>query len=225
MKKQYFKPEFIEFFKSLRANNNKDWFDSHKKEYIEKVKDPFEKFITDALEVLSQYEADVMVKAKDCIFRIHRDLRFSADKTPYKVSCSALLSPMGRKGHSDAAYYIELTDKTAWIVGGVYNIDPKNMVGIRAYIHQHYKEFLSIINDPQFVNEFGKIKGEESRKLVGEFKDMEKEFPLLLKKQFYFSKDLESKDILGEHLMDTVHQLIKIGQPFNQFFKRAFKAL
>ncbi len=223
--KQYFKPEFIEFFKSLRANNNKEWFEGHKKDYLELVKNPFEVFVTDALEVLAKYEPDIMVKAKDCIFRIHRDLRFSTDKSPYKISCSALLSPMGRKDHSYASYYVEFSDKTAWIVGGVYNIDPKNLGPIRAYIHQHYKELQAIITDPVFVKEFGKVKGEESKRLVGEFKDMETEFPLLMKKQFYYSKDLDANVVLGDSLLDEIQQAIKAGQAFNQFFRRALKAV
>ena len=82
----HFSPEFLQFFKDLAANNNRDWFTGNKKHYELVVKKPFEVFITDMINKIKKDDPKLQIEAKDAIFRIYRDVRFSKDKTPYKNS-------------------------------------------------------------------------------------------------------------------------------------------
>ena len=95
---QYFIPDFIEFFKELAANNNKDWFDINRKRYTDVIKEPFKKFVLDLIVEVGKVNPKIKdIEPKDCIFRINRDIRFSKDKTPYKMNVSALIAPGGKR--------------------------------------------------------------------------------------------------------------------------------
>jgi len=76
---KYFAPDFLQFFKELAANNNKEWFDANRKRYETNVKKPMEVFVGDALKELYKNKK-LDVKPGECIFRINRDIRFSKDR-------------------------------------------------------------------------------------------------------------------------------------------------
>ncbi len=96
----------LDFLGDLGANNNKAWFDQNRVRY-DKARAAFEDFITDLIFNFGKVEDLSGVTAKDCMFRINRDIRFSPDKTPYKTSMSAVLARGGRKpvGRS---YYVHI---------------------------------------------------------------------------------------------------------------------
>ena len=83
-------PSTLTFLKSLKKNNNKPWFDKNREKYIA-AKNNFEEFVTVLLQKMVLFDADMKeLEAKNCTFRINRDIRFSKNKTPYKINISAL---------------------------------------------------------------------------------------------------------------------------------------
>src|SRR5690606_4197407 len=93
----YFTSDFIEFFKELAANNNKEWFDENRERYQKNVKIPFEKFVAALMAELKKDDPELTGDPKKAIFRINRDIRFAKDKTPYKLNRSAAISKYGKK--------------------------------------------------------------------------------------------------------------------------------
>jgi uncharacterized protein (TIGR02453 family) len=86
----------LNFLKALKNNNNKEWFEANREKY-NIAKNNFEEFITVLLEKMVFFDSDLKgLSSKDCVFRINRDVRFSKDKTPYKVSRSASLNKGGK---------------------------------------------------------------------------------------------------------------------------------
>src|ERR1044072_8971712 len=97
----------LRFLRELKKNNDKAWFDAHRKEY-EAAKKDFESFVTDLLKALVKLEPALATQqAKDCIFRIFRDVRFSKDKTPYTSHFGVFFALGGRKWDG-AGYYLHL---------------------------------------------------------------------------------------------------------------------
>src|SRR5689334_18792765 len=96
----------LTFLQELGPNNNKAWFDSHRTQY-DKARRAFEEFITDLIYNFGLVEDLSGVTAKDCMFRINRDIRFSPDKTPYKTSMSAVVGRGGRK-FMGRSYYVHI---------------------------------------------------------------------------------------------------------------------
>ena len=101
--------EVFAFLKELQHNNNREWFAAHKQQY-DYLRDTWLNDLQSLIAQMSDYDPSLRgVQAKDCAYRIYRDIRFSADKTPYKTYFSAVIGAKGRKT-SQAAYYLP----TAW---------------------------------------------------------------------------------------------------------------
>ena len=130
----YFSPDFIQFFKDLRSNNEREWFHANKKRFETTVKKPFESFISDVIELLSVHDKHILITPKEAIFRIYRDTRFSKDKTPYKTHMSAVVSRGGRKDLTSPGVYLECNDEHFRIYSGVYMPNSKQLQRIREAI-------------------------------------------------------------------------------------------
>src|SRR5580704_17129774 len=97
----------FDFLNKLKKNNNKEWFDKNRSVY-EVAKKDFQTFVNETIQSISKFDASVKsLEAKNCVFRINRDVRFSNDKSPYKTNMGAIISPGGKKSFS-AGYYIHI---------------------------------------------------------------------------------------------------------------------
>lgn len=90
-------PVIFQFLKDLSANNNREWFNEHRSEY-EVARAEFDNFLATVIARISLFDETIRgIQPKDCTYRIYRDTRFSADKTPYKIHFTAR-HPRTRKG-------------------------------------------------------------------------------------------------------------------------------
>lgn len=144
----------FEFLEGLAANNNREWFQAHKAEY-DAIRaswiDDLQRMINRMAMTFAPELAHV--EAKNCLYRIYRDIRFSHDKTPYKTYFSALVSPTGR--HCDkAAYYIHCGADECGLYGGVWNPPSPMLKKLRAAIIDNIDEFEEILADPKLEKLF-----------------------------------------------------------------------
>ena len=151
----FFTPDYLIFFKELAANNNKEWFDANRKRYETVVRDPFKEFITLLIDELSKRDASIDIQAKEAIFRINRDIRFSKDKTPYKLQNSAIISKEGRKNKNYPGIYLEFGPERLAFYGGIYMPDSKQTLKVRSFFKAHSKELQSLLFDANFKSNFG----------------------------------------------------------------------
>ena len=87
----------ITFLKQLKSNNNKDWFDKNKDKYLS-AKDDVSGFVDELIKAFSAFDKSLAgLRAKDCVFRIYRDVRFAKDKRPYKTNMGAGINAGGKK--------------------------------------------------------------------------------------------------------------------------------
>ena len=87
----------FQFLKDLKKNNNRDWFTVNKPRF-EEAKAEFEKFIDALIQHISKFDKSIAHHtAKDCVFRIYRDVRFSKDKSPYKTHFGAHITSAAKK--------------------------------------------------------------------------------------------------------------------------------
>lgn len=219
----YFTKDYIDFFKELAANNNKEWFDANKKRYAKGVKEPFEKFIGDLIAEVSKLNKEIAITHKDAIFRINRDIRFSKDKTPYKTNRSAIISPKGRKDKSYPGMYIEAGPQHVRIYGGVYMPDKDQLYNIRERMAENPKAFEKLINDPEFKAVFGEVRGEQNIIVPKEFKDAASDYPFILNKQWYWFKEMKPEILLKNDLLEQVTAVYKANQKLMDYFAEASK--
>lgn len=220
----YFSPDYLEFFKELAANNNKEWFDINRKRYETVVREPFKNFIGELIDELSQRHDSLDILPKDAIFRINRDIRFSKDKTPYKLNNSALISKAGRKDKNYPGVYLELGPEKLAFYGGVYMPDTKLTHKIRVYMNEHSDELNAIIDEENFKSSFGGIHGDKSKRIPKELKDAATRQPLIMNKQWYYFSHLPPEVITSEDLMNQILDLDKKAAPMKEFLTRAINS-
>jgi uncharacterized protein (TIGR02453 family) len=118
-----FPPEALKFFAELKTNNNKTWFEAHKPDYQAYILEPARVFVLALGEKLLDLSPNVMAdpRVNKSIFRIHRDTRFSKDKTPYKAHVG-LWFPVGEGGgrFEKPGYYFHLEEETLMLGVGIH---------------------------------------------------------------------------------------------------------
>ena len=219
----YFSEDFIKFFKQLEKNNNREWFKKNKERYINSVKNPFENFMQEMLHRIYEDDEEINLVPKESIFRIYRDVRFSKDKKPYKTFASAIISPGGRKELTSPGYYFEFNAKEIRFYGGAHFLQKEQLQKVRESIAANTDEFYSLIADKEFKKRFGKILGEQNKRIPKEFKEIIQVQPLIANKQFYFFNSLESSKILNSRLPDILMKYYYAGKPMIMFLREAMK--
>lgn len=221
---QYFSEDFLDFFKDLAANNNRDWFHENKKRYENSVKEPFKSFVKDVIDRAAAMDDRFAIEAKDATFRINRDIRFSKDKSPYKLQMGAVVAPGGKKeGMGIPGMYLELGPEHFRFYSGVYQPSKEDLHRIREYISKHSKELDAIVTSEDFVNRFGEVKGEKNKVLPKEFKATAEKQPLIFNKQFYFFSSLPPETILRDDFMDLIFEYFEASKPMRDYLTAALK--
>jgi len=221
---QHFDKDFLDFFKELAANNNKEWFDLNRKRYEKSVKNSFKSFVETMIQHLSKYEPSLKdVEAKNCIFRINRDIRFSNDKTPYKLHASAVIGSNGKKSTAGNGIYIELSPAHFRVYGGIYEIQKDDLLIVREGIAANLKAFQKLYSEKKFKEHFGIIRGEKNKIIPKHLKEAGETEPLIFNKQFYFFTELPAETILNDNFVETIEEMYLITKPLQDFFKEILK--
>lgn len=195
------------FLKSIKKNNNREWFTKNKDKYVEAYESM--KVFFNALETeMSKHDMIDNVK----VFRIYRDVRFSKDKTPYKVSLSGGLSRTGadRRG----GYYLHIEPGNSMMGAGFWNPESKDLKLIRDHIAADDKRLRRILKGKKLSSTWGELHGDQ---LKTSPKGFDKEHPaidLLRYKQFLFRKDFSDKEVLDKAFLKNVNTSFKAIRPY-----------
>lgn len=220
------KASTVSFLRDLKNNNSKDWFDENRKVY-EAAKADFVSFVQQVIDKFSQIDNSIQfVKAKDCIFRINRDIRFSNDKSPYKTNFGAFITKNGKKPMNMAGYYFHLEPGNSFAGGGVYMPMPPELKKIRMAIDTNYPEFLQIINNEPFASVFGQLDKDPDCILTRVPKGYEADNPAaeyLKYKSFTAVVNLEDKELNTDTLMNKTIAAFEALKPLNDFLNEALK--
>lgn len=218
----YFTKDFLDFFKDLAANNHKDWFHANKKRYETSVKDPFKIFVQDMIDRMAKEDDRFAGEAKNSIFRINRDIRFSKDKSPYKLQMGAVISPGGRKeGMGIPGMYLELSPAHFRIYSGLYMPEKDVLYQVREYIIKHSAKLNKLVADKEFVDKFGELRGDKNKVLPKEFKEAAAKQPFLFNKQFYFFAEMPAETILKDDLAEIIMEHFHASEPMRKFLTTA----
>lgn len=141
------------FLTNLKHNNSKEWFHAHKTEFIE-AQAIFVDFLAKILEKIAVFDPDIKgLTPKNCIYRIYKDVRFSKDKSPYKLNFGANIVPGGKKTQT-AGYYIHIEPSGSFIGGGIYQPEPKVLYQLRENIQKNPQKLLKILHQTEFKKIF-----------------------------------------------------------------------
>ena len=149
----------LKFLKDLKKNNNKPWFDAHRKEY-EAAKTDFTSFIQTVIDKHGKTDPTIKsIAAKDCMFRINRDIRFSKDKSPYKTNMGAYINRGGKKSVF-AGYYFHCEPGQCFVGGGLWMPMPPELNKVRQEIDYNLEAFKKIITSKKFRSVYNDLSHE-----------------------------------------------------------------
>ena len=212
---------FYEFFIELSANNQKSWFDENRARYEREVKALFLTFVESVLVKMAAVDGRFSgMEAKQCIFRINKDIRFSKDKTPYKLHCAAAIQIGGRKEMGAGGLYIQLGPEECGLYSGVYMPEKDELMRIRGLIAGDLEGFNRVITDKAFVKYFGTVRGEKNKRIDADWVVAASEQPLLYNKQFYIQHVMDAEDTLRSNFDDYVVEVWKASKGFNAFLQK-----
>ena len=218
--------QVLAYLRRLQANNNRVWFNGHKSEYLE-AQGRFNGFATSLIDGIRNFDASIAgVTLKDCTYRIYRDVRFSADKSPYKLHFGAFVAPGGRNsGYSGYYFQIGVPNESFGASGhilaaGNYYCEPKVLQILREDIEGGQGDFDRIVR--QQTDSRFQLETEQSLKKVpaGFPKDDGNADYYRLKNfclcyvpddEFYYSPDL----------LDNTLELFHSAKPFIDYVNRA----
>jgi uncharacterized protein (TIGR02453 family) len=142
----YFTPELFRFLARLKRNNNRNWFLAHQDEFETSVRQPALRFITDfaapLYEIAPHLNADPR-PSRGSLFRIYRDVRFSADKRPYKTHVAMRFSHRGKDVHSPG-FYLHLEPGGCFAASGLWRPEPPTLLKVRNAIVARSKEWRAV---------------------------------------------------------------------------------
>ena len=214
-------PTTFSFLKNLKKNNNKQWFDENRKAY-EAAKADFEVFVTEILAQLSKTEpAFKELAAKDCIFRIFRDVRFSKDKTPYKSHFGAYFIKGGKK-ETGGGYYLHLEPGAIFIGGGMWMPENDVLKKLRQEIDYNFDEFKKILNAASFKKTYGSLSNEDKLKTLPKGYVADNPAIEYLKlKSFTASSKMDDKTLADKGAAATCAKTMQAMRPFIDFLNRS----
>jgi len=219
----YFNKSYFQFFKALEKNNHKEWFEEHRSEYEQEVKKPFKQLVTDLIEELTKFYPDTNQNPAKAIFRINRDVRFSKDKSPYKLQASAIINPGGTKDDSSPGFYLHLGHKECFLGGGIYLPSKEQLYRIRQEIMYNHAAFKKAADHAKFKAAYGEIMGESNKIIPEDFRSFFQEEPRIAMKQFYYFSKLSPEEVTSDQFKKTIIDRWKLSFPLHDFLKNALQ--
>lgn len=209
-------PDTFQFLAELRENNHKAWFDENRNRY-QTIRQHVVAFVASVIDGVSAIDTSLPpMEASKQLFRINRDIRFSKDKSPYKTNMGAYFAPDGKDGVM-AGYYIHIEPQGCFLAGGCYMPPPPVLRNLRNYIAYAHKDFAALVQQPEFIEYFGKVTGES---LASVPKGFDKEHPAaewLKLKSFTVSHRLPDEVLLSSNATETVLNGFQLMRPFIAF--------
>jgi len=199
-----FPKECLDFLKKLKRNNNRQWFQQRKQDYLDYVKFPMQCLIASLSQRMIDDAPEIVFDPKRSIFRIYRDVRFSKNKAPYKTSVAAVFELRGKKSPAETpGLYLHIEPGDVFIGGGIYMPTGEQLKAIRKAIVDRPKEYLAIVSNKKFKKEFGGIQGEKLQKAPLGFPKDHPMIDHLRHKQFYVGKEYAETVCLRARFLET----------------------
>jgi uncharacterized protein (TIGR02453 family) len=216
-------PQTLKFLSGLKKNNNRNWFEAHRPQY-EAAKIDFQNFIQLVIDDFGRKDTTIADNiARNCIFRINRDIRFSKDKTPYKTNLGASITKGGRKSPL-AGYYFQVEPGNSFVAGGLWMPEAVNLKKVRQEIDYNWEEFQSLLKEKKFKIIYKDLYKGKDMSLRTVPKGYEKDNPAIeyLKlKSFIAETNFKDEELSKSSLHKKTVAAFEALQPLVNFVNRA----
>jgi uncharacterized protein (TIGR02453 family) len=222
-----FKPATLAFLEELAAHNERDWFEANKTRYEADVREPALAFIramaAPLTTISTHFSADDR-KVGGSLMRIHRDVRFSRDKSPYKTNIGIQFKHQTGEDVHAIGFYVHVAPEDNFIGLGLWRPDPPTLRDLRQKIHDEYDRFAAILAHPDLAK--ARLVLEEGDPAARVPKGFDKSHPsaeYLRKTSLLLTGPLTVKALTGKALVTHVTERFAAGAPFMRFLCEALE--
>jgi len=201
-------PSIFKFLNDLKQNNTREWF-AKNKEYYQKEEEQIKDFFTAINQKLSAIDNIAEMK----VYRIYRDIRFSKDKTPYKIyrSCGYKRTTEALRG----GYHLEITPVGSFLAAGFWQPNKEDLFRIRKEFEMDSSIIEDILNTTNIKNTFGSFYTRNALKVAPTgFDKNHPNIELIKKKDFIFLRKFTNKEVLAKDFHITVINSFIAVRPF-----------
>jgi uncharacterized protein (TIGR02453 family) len=214
----------IKFLKDLKKNNTKEWFEKNRKQY-ESAKEDFILLTTNILKGVAAFDSTIAhLTAKDCIFRINRDVRFSKDKSPYKSNMGMSISSTGKKGVA-AGYYFHLEPGKSFVGGGLWMPMADDLKKLRQEVDYNFNGFDKIITSKKFKSLYGELEMSKETSLSRPPKGYDENnaaIQYLKLKSFIATAPIADSELADKNIEKKIITAFETLKPLIDFINRSF---
>ncbi|HEY1077184.1 MAG TPA: DUF2461 domain-containing protein [Fontimonas sp.] len=227
-KQAYFDPRLFKFLRELKKNNSRDWFLANKARYEADVRQPCQRLIADLAAPLQGISVQLIASPKTVggsLFRIHRDTRFSNDKTPYKTHVGMYFAHAATKqtargeagnaspGRLDApGLYLHLEPGACFLGGGIWHPQPPSVKRVRDYMLSNPVSWKKATRDPKLLK-FFELGGETLARPPRGYDATHELIDDLRRKDFIASAALEDEIVLSPDLLKQLMLRYRLLEP------------
>lgn len=215
-----FEKSFLKFFRALAKNNNRDWFNEHKAEYKEVIVEPLTTFIALMAPRLNKITKHFVADPRSnggSMFRIYRDVRFSKDKSPYKLHAACQFRhQLGKDAHAPG-FYVHISPQEVIFGGGIWIPPNPVLAKIRDTIVLNPEEWKRIKSNKAIIQICGGIRGDGLKRPP---RGYDPEHPHLedLKRKSFFAMRRDKPDIIyQDNFIDEVEAAFKASKPMMKY--------
>ncbi|HSW49060.1 MAG TPA: DUF2461 domain-containing protein, partial [Bryobacteraceae bacterium] len=221
---QGFPKEGLAFFRGLKKNNNREWFQARKAVYDSQVRAPMADLITALNAELAGFAPAYVTDPARAIYRIYRDTRFSPDKTPYKTHIAALFMPRGLVRHASGSLYFSVSPDVAEIAGGIYMPGPDELLTVRTHLAANHERLRGILRDRKLKSLLGDLCGDKLARVPRGFSSDHPAADLLRMKQWYVFAELDPALAATTKLYGEVLKRFRAMIPLVEFLNEPLRA-
>lgn len=210
--------DILSFITALSEHNTREWFAANKAWY-EQAKKGFEQISTEFIARLGLFDEEVQhMQAKDCMFRIYRDTRFSHDKTPYKTHFGVFVAANGGRKSKRCGYYLHLEPGNCFCASGIWCPPTPLLKALRQSIYDNIDEFLEIIKEKEFNTNFPQFWDFDKLKTApqGFPKDWE-HIEYLRLKHYMVEHRFTKQQATAENFLAMAVEKLELTLPLNRF--------
>ena len=201
----------FEFLKRLKENNNRDWFNAHKDDFINQ-QTFIEDFADALLGAMNGHDLIEPPPGKKSLHRIYMDTRFSKDKTPYKTEWSGSFARSGKKRRG--GYYFRIAPGNSLVAGGFWGPNTQDLKRVRDDLAYDAAPLRKILNSRSFTTTFGAMQGERLKTAPKGFDPGSASIDLLRYKQFLLIRSFTDEEVLSPSFLQMANEAYKNMRPF-----------
>jgi uncharacterized protein (TIGR02453 family) len=212
-----FGPQALPFFKALGFHQTKEWFEDNRATYEAEVKEPFGDLVEDLAAAFAQAGVPLKGDRKASLFRLHRDVRFAKDKSPYKTHAGAVLTRGGAK-NDKGLFYIHVAPDGCFVAAGFYHPEPDDLARLRRSIMRAPEDYEKVMKGLDKAG-IGMRDDESLTRLPRGFETVSDATvkAAVMKKSFIGSKPIDAARLSSPGLIDDLAAFGKQALPLLQW--------